>query len=124
MTRDVIGLIMISVLTTASAQLLLKAGMSGTRVQHALDQGINPKSIGTVAFDPLVLAGLGLYFGAALVWLVVLSKVPVSLAYPFVASGFVLTALAGRFLFDEPLSSTRIVAIIMICLGVSLLARS
>jgi multidrug transporter EmrE-like cation transporter len=124
MSRGIIVLILASVLTTACAQLFLKAGMSSARVQCAISQGISPRAIAQVAIDPLVVAGLFLYFGAALAWLFVLSKVQVSLAYPFVALGFVLTTLAGRFIFNEPLSSTRIFAVILICLGVSLLARS
>jgi multidrug transporter EmrE-like cation transporter len=117
-------LIVLSVTITALAQIVLKAGMSGAGIQRALAGGFSPRTMLTVLFDPFVFGGLLLYFFAALVWLIVLSKVQVSLAYPFVALGFVLTALLGRLFFHEALSVTRIAATLLICGGVVLLARS
>ncbi len=118
------GLVLLSVAVTAIAQIVLKAGMSGTSVQRAIAGGFGLRTIVTTLFDPLVFGGLVLYFGAALVWLLVLSKAQVSLVYPFVALGFVVTALLGNLLLGESLSAARIAAILLICIGVTLLARS
>lgn len=119
-----LGLILFSVTLTAIAQLVLKAGMAGTAVQRAIAAGPGVRLFLAIALDPLVIGGLMLYFVAAAVWLFVLSKVDVSLAYPFVALGFVLTAVFGRLLFHEALSPARIAGILLICGGVALLARS
>ena len=124
MTRAALGLILLSVTITAVAQLVLKAGMAGASVQRAISAGPGPRMFLAIALDPLVIGGLTLYFLAAAVWLLVLSRVEVSLAYPFVALGFVLTAVFGRVLFDEALSPTRIAGTLLICGGVALLARS
>ena len=124
MTRSSLGLILLSVTITAIAQIVLKAGMTGAAVQRALATGPIVRTAMTVLLDPFVVGGLVLYFGAALIWLVVLSKIEVSLAYPCVALGFVLTAVLGRLFFHEALSTTRIVATLLICAGVALLARS
>lgn len=124
MTRAALGLILLSVTITAVAQLVLKAGMAGASVQRAISAGPGPRMFLAIALDPLVIGGLALYFLAAAVWLLVLSRVEVSLAYPFVALGFVLTAVFGRVLFDEALSPTRIAGTLLICGGVALLARS
>ncbi len=124
MTRVALGLILLSVTITAIAQIVLKAGMSGAAIQRALAGGFAPRTVLTVFLDPFVFGGLVLYFLAALLWLIVLSKVEVSLAYPFVALGFVLTALFGRLFFHEALSPTRIAATLLICAGVALLART
>lgn len=124
MTRAALGLILLSVTITACAQLVLKAGMAGASVQRAIAAGPGLRMVLGIALDPLVIGGLALYFVAAAVWLIVLSKVEVSLAYPFVALGFVLTAVFGRILFNEALSPTRIAATLLICGGVALLARS
>lgn len=124
MSRAALLLILLSVTITAVAQIVLKAGMSGAAVQRALAGGFGVRTMPTILLDPFVFFGLVLYFVAALVWLIVLSKVQVSLAYPFVALGFVITAVMGRLFFHEALSFTRIVATLLICAGVVLLARS
>lgn len=124
MTKAALGLILLSVTITACAQLVLKAGMAGASVQRAIAAGPGWRMAAGIALDPLVIGGLTLYFIAAAVWLFVLSKVEVSLAYPFVALGFVLTAAFGRILFNEALSPSRIAGTLLICGGVALLARS
>jgi multidrug transporter EmrE-like cation transporter len=123
-TRAALGLILLSVTITACAQLMLKAGMGGAAVQRAIAGGPGLRMIAAIVLDPLVIGGLVLYFLAAAVWLFVLSKVEVSLAYPFVALGFVLTAIFGRLLFHEALSPARIAGTLLICGGVALLAQS
>ena len=124
MTRTALMLILLSVTITACAQIVLKAGMGGASVQRAIAAGPGMRMVLAIALDPLVVGGLVLYFVAAAVWLFVLSQVEVSLAYPFVALGFVLTAVAGHLLFHEALSPTRIAGILLVCGGVALLARS
>lgn len=124
MTRSALWLILASVTLTAFAQILLKVGMSGTTIQRELAGGFSHRAAIAVFLDPRVLAGLALYFGAAMVWLIVLSKVEVSLAYPFVAIGFVLTAVIGRIFLNEGLSIERVGGTVLISLGVILLARA
>ena len=123
MNRTSIFLVLLSISITAIAQVVLKAGMTGRAVQNAIANG----SVWTTAIEvvksPLVVGGLALYFAAAVVWLGVLSKVPVSRAYPFVALGFVFTALAGRFVLGEQLSVVQMAAIALICGGVVLLSN-
>lgn len=123
MTRTALGLILLSVTITAFAQLMLKAGMTGAAVQRAIATGPGMRTFLTIALDPLVAVGLAIYFVAAGLWLLVLSKVEVSVAYPFIALGFVITAVFGRLLFHEMLSPTRIGGMLLICAGVALLAR-
>lgn len=97
--------------------------MSGSAVQRALAETSVLKTILAICSNMPVLAGLGVYFSSALVWLVVLSRVDVSVAYPFVALGFVLTAVLGQVLFGEVLSMQRIFGITLVCVGVAVLAR-
>lgn len=124
MTRTALALILLSVTITACAQIVLKAGMAGASVQRAIAAGPGLRMIAAIALDPLIVGGLVLYFLAAAVWLFVLSQVDVSLAYPFVALGFVLTAIAGHVFFHETLSAARIAGILLVCGGVAILARS
>jgi drug/metabolite transporter (DMT)-like permease len=122
--KAALGLIVLSVTITAFAQLMLKAGMSGAAVQRAIAAGPGLRMILAIAFDPLVMVGLTIYFLAAGIWLFVLSKVEVSMAYPFLALGFVLVAVFGRLVFHETLSPARIAGTLLICGGVALIARS
>src|SRR5689334_21180661 len=124
MTKPALGLILLSVTITAFAQLMLKAGMTGPGVQRAIASGPSMRMLLAIVLDPLVIGGLAIYFFAAGLWLLVLSKVEVSLAYPFLAIGFVLVALFGRLFFHETLSLARIAGTLLICGGVALVARS
>jgi drug/metabolite transporter (DMT)-like permease len=65
-----------------------------------------------------------LYVGGALVWLVVLTRVEVSLAYPFVAMGFVLTLILGWWLQGDSIGLMRVAGTLLIAAGVVLVARS
>ena len=71
-----------------------------------------------------MILGLGIYFASAAVWLLVLARVDVSLAYPFVGLGFVVTMLLAWAVHGEVLSTGRIAGTLMICAGVVVLARS
>jgi drug/metabolite transporter (DMT)-like permease len=66
-----------------------------------------------------------LTFGlSAATWLLVLAKVPVSQAYPFVALGIVLTAAGGFLFMGETLSPWRLAGIAAIAVGVVVVASS
>lgn len=123
MTKSVYPLILLSVAISAFAQIALKAGMGSQAVQRALANGMRVSTLLDVAFNPFVLLGLFLYFSSAAVWLLVLSKVEVSFAYPFVALGFLLTALLGRFFFHDSFSAGKIIGTLLIMAGVVVLAR-
>lgn len=123
MSKFSVALILVSVCMSAIAQILLKGGMSSVAVQRALSEALSFRTFLSVFTNVAVLSGLLVYFGAALLWLLVLSKVEVSVAYPFVALGFVLTAVMGHLLFGEVLTSGRVVGILLVCAGVWVLAR-
>jgi len=118
-----LALIFVSVLMSAFAQILLKGGMSSQSVQRALGEDLSFRTFLSVFTNAGVVSGLFVYFGSALLWLLVLSKVEVSVAYPFVALGFVLTALLGHFVFGEVLTLQRLLGILLVCVGVGVLAR-
>lgn len=116
-------LIFLGVFLNAAAQLLLKAGMG--QIGHFEFSTINIIPIGLkVALCPAIIGGLFLYVFSVVVWLLVLSRVEVSYAYPLLSVGYVVNALAAYFLFAEDLSLIRIVGIFIIIAGVFLVARS
>ena len=124
MTKSVFLLILTNVFMTSMAQIVLKAGMSSPAILQSMVDGPRWSSIPWIASSPLVVLGLAMYFGAALIWLVVLSKIEVSLAYPFVGMGFIITMLFGWMFFGDSMSAARIGGTVMIAIGVAVLARS
>ena len=119
-----LALIILSVTLTALAQLFMKAGMSTPAVQTALAEGNLVNSVLAVALSPLVILGLVTFGLSATSWLLVLAKVPVSQAYPFVALGIVLTSAGGYLFMGEIVSLWRVAGIATIALGVAMVASS
>ena len=116
-------LILVGVLLGAAGQLFLKAGTNRVGV-FAFSAG-NIVSAGLrLAFDPRVVAGVGCYVAGVMVWILALSRVEVSIAYPMVSIGYIFNALAARLLFGEAVSSARLVGIGIIMLGVCIVAAS
>lgn len=124
MDKSMLLLICASVLLSSIAQIVLKGGMSSAGVTAASSGGVGWPMVQAIATSPLVLLGLFVYFASAAVWLLVLAKVDVSLAYPFVGLGFVLTLLFAWAIHGEVPDASRVVGTLMICAGVVVLARS
>lgn len=123
MNRSTLLLIVANVAMTSFAQIVLKAGMTSPEVIRALGGEGRLSTVVTVLLNPWVVIGLFLYGGAALVWLLVLSRVEVSLAYPFVGLGFVVTMLLAWALLGESFSVTRIAGTLLIAAGVVVIAQ-
>jgi multidrug transporter EmrE-like cation transporter len=116
---ELVLLILLSVLLSSGSQVLLKFGMSAPAIQAALGSADGAVQIAiAIASSPWVLLGLSCFGLSAIVWLLVLSKIPLSTAYPFVALGIAITVVAGRFLFNEPITSAKLFGVSLIIVGV------
>ena len=114
---------MLGVLLNATAQLLLKAGTNRVgEFAYSLDNLV-PIGARLVA-NPPILAGLGCYVVSVVVWILALSRVPVSIAYPMLSLGYVVNAFAAWMLFGESITAQKLVGIGFIVVGVFLVARS
>ena len=123
MTASAFALILTGVLLNACAQLLLKAGVAATG--HISLSGAHLwRAAQALAFEPHILSGLVCYVASVVVWILALSRVEVSIAYPMLSLGYIVTAVAAWQLFGENLSTTRITGIVVIMVGVYLVARS
>jgi multidrug transporter EmrE-like cation transporter len=118
-----IGLTLLCVMLTAAAQIALKLGVSGAKMQQVLSGGTSNFLLRAV-LSPTVLLGLALYGISTVLWLLVLAKSDVSYAYPFVSLGFVFTALYAFMMLHEPMALGRIGGIALIVTGVFFVARS
>ena len=123
MTPLTFSLLMAGVLLNAAAQLALKAGTNRIgEFAFALD---NIVPIGArLASSPYILAGVGCYVVSLVVWILGLSRVPVSVAYPMLSVGYIVNAVAAWLLFGESITAQKLVGIGMIIIGVVLVARS
>lgn len=123
MTPLTFSLVLSGVLLNAAAQLLLKTGTN--RVGEFAFTMANAVPIGwRLATSPPILAGLGCYVVSVVVWILALSRVPVSIAYPMLSIGYVVNAFAAWALFGESLAAQKLVGIGFIVVGVYLVARS
>ena len=112
MTLASFSFLFAGVLLNAGAQLLLKAGT------NAAPLGVR------LAIEPHILAGLACYVVSVVVWVVALSKVPVSMAYPMLSIGYVVNAIAAYYWLGEAVTPMRLAGIGVIIVGVFIVARS
>lgn len=116
-------LILVTVTLSACAQLALKFGVSTPAFQASMDSGGTSVLFAAIT-SPLIWLGLMIYVVSVAMWLWVLSKVDLSVAYPFVGISFLITLAFGIFLLDEAVSQSRIVGTILITAGCILVGRS
>jgi len=117
------ALLMTGVLLNAAAQLLLKAGTNAVGRFDFTAENIVPVGM-KLALEPHIAGGLACYVVSVAVWIVGLSRVPVSIAYPMLSVGYIVNALAAWYLFGESLTAQKLVGIAFIVCGVFLVARS
>ncbi len=117
------SLLMTGVMLNAGAQLLLKAGTNNVGVFEFSRDNIVP--IGwQLATEPHIVGGLACYVISVVVWIMALSRVEVSVAYPLLSVGYVVNAIAAWYLFGEALTPLRLAGIGVIIIGVCLVTRS
>ena len=123
MSLTVFSLLLTGVLLNAAAQLFLKAGT--LRIGEFAFSADNIVPIGwQLATQPFIVAGVGCYVISLVVWIMGLSRVPVSIAYPMLSIGYIVSAIAAWYLFGESLTAQKMIGIGFIVIGVFLVARS
>ena len=123
MTWAAFALVLTGVLLNAIAQLALKASVSDTGI-ISLDLQSLLTSAGSLATNLWLWLGLICYAISVVVWILALSRVDVSIAYPMLSIGYIVNAVAAWHLFDEPMNLGKVVGIGIIIVGVYILARS
>ena len=121
MALSLFAIILGSVALNALAQVLLRKAM--------LEVGaMNFESpwhyLLTVALEPWLIAGMTCYAVSIVIWLIVLSKAEVSVAYPFLSIGYVIAAAMGFLFLGENVTLSRAFGIALICGGLVFISRS
>jgi multidrug transporter EmrE-like cation transporter len=123
MTASAFAFLFAGVVLNAGAQLLLKAGTNTLGVITLTRDNWSDMlwKMGTQGF---FVAGVVCYMISLLVWIIGLSRVPVSVAYPMLSLGYVINAVAAYYLFGESITITRWLGIGFIIVGVWLVAKT
>ncbi|MBU0455160.1 MAG: SMR family transporter [Pseudomonadota bacterium] len=122
MFNIVVPLVLICMVLNSVAQILLKAAMTRIGVFSFSFQNLVPIGMKVIA-SPFIWIGMVIYASSVFVWLLVLSRVDVGVAYPLTSIGFILTALAAYFFLGESLSLVRVAGIVVIIAGIYLITR-
>lgn len=116
-------LILFTVLTNAAAQIMLKKGMIGVGSLDIAADGLI-STVFRVIFNPFVFLGLATFVISMASHLVVLSKVQLSYAYPFLSLAYVVVAAYSYFFFAEDIGLARLAGFGLIIAGTVLIAQS
>jgi len=114
-------LLVISISLAIAGQILMKQGMmilGKFPVKNLLFMII------PMIFQPFVFMGLACFAVSSVFWLVVLSRIDLSFAYPLVSIGYIVVAIYSFYFLGENLSLIRWIGILTICAGVFLVSRS
>ena len=118
-----IPLILFTVFTNFASQVLLKKGMTSIGEFELSASGLSG-SLYQIVLNGYVISGLVVMVISMGSHLVVLSRVDISYAYPFLGLSFVLTTAWGYFILSEDVNAWRVLGVVLICAGVSCVARS
>jgi multidrug transporter EmrE-like cation transporter len=102
----------------AAGQILFK------RAAAQLDGGSGFSWVLELARLPTMWLALALYGASTLLWVRILTTVPLSRAYPFVALAFVLVPAAGYVFFHESVNGRQLFGTALIVAGVLVAARA
>jgi multidrug transporter EmrE-like cation transporter len=118
-----IALILGGVFLNCAAQLFLKKGMM-INGEVSVNLSSISNSLIPMLTNTYLWLGMCCYGISVFLWMIILSRVEVSYAYPFLSIGYVVAAVVGYLLLGESLSLIRISGIAVICVGVYLISRS
>ncbi len=119
-----IAILVVSVGFAVAGQLTLKYAMDQIgRIGSA--QVADPmKTIAKAAREPALWVGLILFGISALFWLIVLSRVQLSLAYPFVGLSYVIVVGFSKLYLHEDVPPLRWLGVLVVAVGIALVGLS
>lgn len=117
MTLPEFSLLLMSVLISVVGQLFLKLGALKLGRVHA---GNAVNLILGIITTPELIAGLTCYGIGAVAYILLLTRVNLSVAAPSVSIGYIFSVLLGYFIFKEPIPLIKLVGLSLIVLGVIL----
>ncbi|HVL65144.1 MAG TPA: EamA family transporter [Actinomycetota bacterium] len=119
-----VAILLVSVAFAIGGQFMLKSAMDSIGRFGSAEVKQAGEYIGRAAREPRLWGGLALFGCSAAFWLVVLSRVPLSLAYPFVGISYIVVVLIARFALHEEVPPLRWVGVALVALGIAVIGAS
>jgi len=113
----------IAIILASIGQVIIKTGLNRIG-ELILTKGNLIILFFKLFLNPIILMGLLFYGVSAFLWLVGLSKTPLSKAYPLISLSYIIVFFCSWLLFHENISILKIVALLVICFGVFLLSKT
>jgi multidrug transporter EmrE-like cation transporter len=111
-------LVLLGMVLNVGAQVALKYATQGSTTLALSNIIAEPVRF---LLNPWFIAGLVLYAVSVVNWLIVLGRMQLSVAYPLMSTGLILSLLLGAWLFHEPVTVVRVIGVLVIILGVVLI---
>lgn len=119
-----VGLLVVSVCFAVAGQFTLKVAMNEVGRIGAQEIAAVGDTIGRAAREPRLYLGLGLFGISAVFWLVVLSRVDLSIAYPFVGLSYIVVVAFARLFLHEQVTVLRWLGVTVVAIGIALIGLS
>lgn len=116
-------LILLSISIAVAGQLMLKIGIDRIGISGFGSMKALISLFSGIIRSPMVLTGLFLYFISAAIWLVILSTVDLSFAYPFIGFTYVMVLVLSKFILKEEVNPIRWAGAFIITVGVVVISR-
>lgn len=118
-----LALILLTLALGLTGQFTLKIGMNRIGRIDLTSLSAIANSLFRTLTSPFVIFGLGLYFLAALLWLIVLSRTDLMYSYPFLSLSYVAVFLFSWIFLGEELTLPRVVGTLLIMAGFVVMAK-
>ena len=109
--------IFLTIVFTVYGQIVLKWQMMGAGAfpENTFDRAL---FLIRLLLNPWVISGFVAAFAASLTWMVAMTKLELSHAYPFMSLNFVFVIILSYLLFQETITPPKILGLGLIILGI------
>jgi multidrug transporter EmrE-like cation transporter len=114
-------LLAINICLGVAGQFLIKFGVNKL---PSMDSVGLQKFLISAGFSPFVISGIALYAFSSILWVILLSKLDLSVAYPALSIGYVLVLLVSMLFLGEQVSALRFAGVFLIMAGIFIIFRS
>ena len=118
------AILILSVCLAAAGQVMLKIGMSRVGALSLTGTQEAIAGVGRAFLEPRVLIGLGCYGLSAILYMVALSHIDLSVAYPVAGLSYLIITLIAWGFLGEHVPPLRWIGVLVILAGVLLVGQS
>lgn len=119
-----LGLLLVSVMFAIGGQLTLKSAMDQIGRIGTAEVSRPAETLKKAISEPRLWAGLALFGISSVFWLIVLSRVPLSLAYPVVGLSYIFVVAMARIMFNEHVPTLRWIGAVVVAIGIAIIGFS